>query len=411
MRSRNRSQDQVAEVARRRLEQLSAELAGIRPASPLPDAGAAATGPGEPPSQALLAPPGESAHASLHDLMGVPPLADAPWPADDTPDDVPPHRLAPWPEDADPVLPTHVWGDGRRGGRAPGAGAAPARPGREPGHPGDTSAPVPGGPAPGGSAPGGPAPTPRVGRHARRGLSRAGRLGGWVADRLPEPLQGRVALGASQLALLAVAVAAALAVTAWWVVRADRSGTPVPSAPSVGHAAASPAALVTGVGPAAGTTAASAGASPSSGVVVVDVAGKVRRPGIVTLPVGARVVDALNAAGGARHGVRLDGLNLARVLTDGEQILVGVSGPGGVAAPAASGATGPGGPSGPTTLVNINTADQTQLESLPGVGPVTAQKILQWRTDNGPFAAVDDLLDVSGIGEATLAEMAPFVTL
>jgi competence protein ComEA len=132
----------------------------------------------------------------------------------------------------------------------------------------------------------------------------------------------------------------------------------------------------------------------------------VRRPGIATLPLGSRVVDAIEAAGGVRRGVDLTSLNLARILVDGEQILVGVPAPGGVAAPAASAAGGAEG-----QLVNLNTATQTQLEELPGVGPVTAEAILQWRTDNGPFTSVDELLEVSGIGDATLAEIAPFVTL
>ncbi len=153
---------------------------------------------------------------------------------------------------------------------------------------------------------------------------------------------------------------------------------------------------------------ASAPSTPSSAAeVVVDVAGKVRRPGIVRLPAGARVVDAVKAAGGPRRGVDLSGLNLARVLVDGEQVVVGVPAPAGVAASAASAAgSGP-----PGALVNINTATQDQLETLPGIGPVTAQAILQWRTDNGAFSAVDELLEVSGIGEATLADLAPFVTV
>jgi competence protein ComEA len=143
--------------------------------------------------------------------------------------------------------------------------------------------------------------------------------------------------------------------------------------------------------------------------VVVDVAGKVRRPGIVRLPVGSRVVDAVEAAGGPRRGVDLSSLNLARVLVDGEQVVVGVPAPGGVAASAASTPDAAGGPQG--ALVNINTATQAELETLPGIGPVTAQAILQWRTDNGAFSAVDELMEVSGIGEATLADMAPFVTV
>jgi competence protein ComEA len=157
------------------------------------------------------------------------------------------------------------------------------------------------------------------------------------------------------------------------------------------------------------------GAAPTE--VVVDVAGRVRRPGIVRLPVGARVVDALEAAGGARPRVDLRSVNLARLLVDGEQVLVGVPPPAGVAASAAvPGAPDPaagttGGTAAPPPLVNINTADLALLDTLPGVGPVTAEAIIGWRTDNGGFTAVDDLLDVSGIGEATLAELAPLVTV
>lgn len=249
------------------------------------------------------------------------------------------------------------------------------------------------------------------GRHARRPVTRAGRVGGWVHDRLPPTLQGHALLSASHLSVVALLVAAAFAVTAWWVVRADGAATVAPAArwsESPGGVEAAPAQLVT---PAADPTATATTGEPA--VVVVDVAGKVRRPGIATLPIGSRVVDALEAAGGVRHGVDLTTLNLARLLVDGEQIVVGVPPPGGVAAPAASAAGGVAGGAadGGAPLVNINSATQVQLEELPGVGPVTAQAILQWRTDNGPFTAVDELLEVSGIGDATLAEIAPFVTL
>jgi competence protein ComEA len=140
---------------------------------------------------------------------------------------------------------------------------------------------------------------------------------------------------------------------------------------------------------------------------VVDVAGKVRRPGVATLPAGSRVVDAIRRAGGARPGVDLTSLNLARVLTDGEQILVGVAPAPGVAASASS---RPGAGSG-DALVDLNTATLEQLDTLPGVGPVTAQKILEWRTAHGSFSAIDELLEVDGIGEKTLADMAPHLTL
>ena len=172
-----------------------------------------------------------------------------------------------------------------------------------------------------------------------------------------------------------------------------------------------PAPVRAGAEPAA-SPADGAGASATlRDVVVVDVAGKVRRPGIATLPLGARVVDALHAAGGAKRGVRLRSLNLARLLSDGEQILVGVRSPPGVAAPAASAPTSSASTGSAIPMVDLNTADQAQLEELPGIGPVTAASILAFRAERGGFTAVDELLEVSGIGDVTLAKIAPYVTL
>jgi competence protein ComEA len=149
--------------------------------------------------------------------------------------------------------------------------------------------------------------------------------------------------------------------------------------------------------------ASSTGAAEPGSRVVVDVSGKVRRPGIAVLRSGARVVDAIRAAGGARPGVDLAALNLARVVTDGEQIVVG----GSPAAAVTSTASG----SPVTGLVDINTADETTLETLPEVGPVTAQSIITWRTQHGGFSSVDQLLEVDGIGDATLAKLTPYVTI
>jgi competence protein ComEA len=120
------------------------------------------------------------------------------------------------------------------------------------------------------------------------------------------------------------------------------------------------------------------------------------------------VVDALEAAGGPRPGVDLTGLNLARVLVDGEQVVVGVAAPSGAAADAVPPS---GGPSGPATLVNLNTATEAELDNLPDVGPVTAASILQWRDQHGGFTSVDELLEVDGIGEVTLGKLAPYVTV
>jgi competence protein ComEA len=176
------------------------------------------------------------------------------------------------------------------------------------------------------------------------------------------------------------------------------------SAVAIGPGDADAAAPPSGTGSPAG--------SPAE-LVVVDVAGRVRRPGIVTLPVGARVADALDAAGGPQGRVDLTTLNLARVLLDGEQLLVGVKAA--VPPPAPTGnapsSTAGGTPSAAGGLVNLNTATEAELDTLPGVGPVTAQAILAWRTEHGSFSSVEELLEVSGIGEVTLEELRPLVTV
>jgi competence protein ComEA len=144
--------------------------------------------------------------------------------------------------------------------------------------------------------------------------------------------------------------------------------------------------------------------------VTVDIAGKVRRPGVIDLPVGSRVADAIRAAGGARPGADLTGLNRARVLVDGEQIVVDAPGAPS-AAPAGGSGSGSGSGTGPATLVNLNAATADELDALPEVGPVTAQAIIDYRTEHGGFASVDELLDIEGIGEKTLEKIAPHVTV
>lgn len=248
-------------------------------------------------------------------------------------------------------------------------------------------------------APPAPVVVPMPGRHAsRRAGSTSG--GGW-SEVVPASFRGRAGFGAGQLAVVAVLAVVGLVATCWYLVRSGGREVGAPVAVDTPHAAlASPS----GPAPAAGGATATAAAARST--VVVDVAGKVRRPGIAVLRSGARVVDAIRAAGGARPGVDLSALNLAQVLSDGEQVVVGspaapVSGP----AAALSGAP-------PTSrLVSLNTADETALESLPEVGPVTAQAIIAWRTEHGGFSAVSQLLDVDGIGDATLAKLTPYVTL
>jgi competence protein ComEA len=161
------------------------------------------------------------------------------------------------------------------------------------------------------------------------------------------------------------------------------------------------------VAPQVSSAASSAGASatPSAAPLIVDVAGAVRKPGVYQFQEGDRVVDAIEAAGGPTAKASLDALNLAAPLTDGVQILVPVTAPAG--APPPPGAVG----SGPATLININTASATELEALPGIGEVIAQRIVDYRTENGPFASVDGLLDVSGIGDAILGDIHDLVTV
>ncbi len=155
----------------------------------------------------------------------------------------------------------------------------------------------------------------------------------------------------------------------------------------------------------------------ADGPVVVSVVGLVHEPGLVTLAPGARIADALTAAGGALDGADLIGLNMARRVTDGEQVIVGiVAAPGQPAAMGSSVSTGPAAapPDAPPTagkaaspggLVDLNAATVEELDTLPGVGPVTAAAIIAWRDANGRFTSVDQLGDVDGIGPARLEKL------
>lgn len=135
-------------------------------------------------------------------------------------------------------------------------------------------------------------------------------------------------------------------------------------------------------------------------LLVVDVAGAVRRPGLYRLPHGSRVADAVAKAGGAGAKAALDGVNLAAPLADGEQVVVPARTPGGgAAAPAVSSPTATSGP------VSLSTATAEQLDALPGIGPVTAQKIVDYRTAHGAFHSVDELDAISGIGPAKLDQL------
>lgn len=195
------------------------------------------------------------------------------------------------------------------------------------------------------------------------------------------------------LGLLLGVLVAAVAATA---LLTHRSAAPVPvAAPMVSVASSPSASTPTASAP---TTAASPEAE-----VVVEVVGKVRRPQVVTLPDGSRVLDAVRAAGGAKPGVDTTDQNLARLLVDGEQIRIGLDAAAGPAPTSSPGSAG--------GQIDINTATAAQLEEIPGVGPVLAQRIIMYRDQNGGFASVEQLTEVSGIGEATFAQMQAMVTV
>jgi competence protein ComEA len=187
-----------------------------------------------------------------------------------------------------------------------------------------------------------------------------------------------------QLAAWGLALVAVVLLGAWYL---SRGGEP---------AAAAPAAIKVQDGSGAG------------GTVVVHVAGAVRNAGVYRLRVGARVNDALARAGGATSRADLSQVNLAAKVEDGRQVLVPRRMPAAaVAAPASGGAAAA--PGQPAVPVSLNTATLEQLDSLPGVGPATAQKILDYREEHGGFGSVDELGEVPGIGDVRLAALRDLV--
>jgi competence protein ComEA len=226
--------------------------------------------------------------------------------------------------------------------------------------------------------------------------------GGWLAKVRADP--GR----AGAIALAAIAAIAVL-VTIFTLMREEP--TPVVSAklPPVDMASS-----------------ASRGPSPSPSArpnqpVVVSVVGLVHTPGLVTLAPGARIADALTAAGGTTDGADTVGLNMARQVDDGEQIVVGIapvkgqpavlgsSVSPGSAAPGPSGSPSRPARAAPAAVINLNTATVQQLDTLPGVGPVRAAAIVAWRDANGKFTSVDQLGEVDGIGPGSREKLRPLV--
>ncbi|MGW7440615.1 helix-hairpin-helix domain-containing protein [Streptomyces sp. NPDC054849] len=201
-----------------------------------------------------------------------------------------------------------------------------------------------------------------------------------VRERLPVWLQARC--GVEPRTVVAVGVVLVVAVgfagQQYWSARPRAVTVPAVVAPGAVPAAAPSGAQATGGGAGGATR------------IVVDISGKVRDPGVRRLPAGSRVEDALAAAGGVRPGTDTSGLNRARVLVDGEQVLVGAP-----AQPPPGGAVGAPAP-GPLSLGSATVA---QLDGLPGVGPVLAQHIVDFRTARGGFRSVEELRQVNGIGD------------
>ena len=238
--------------------------------------------------------------------------------------------------------------------------------------------------------------------------------GGWVPQRpdvaAAEPAGVRWAPARRAVIGLAVVLLVAVLVAVLIVWRAQPSAE---AAPVVRRSAATTSAVTPSVATPVAASGNTATGAPAPVDVVVHVVGAVQRPGLVHLPVGSRVADAVSAAGGTTPDARGASVNLARLLVDGEQLVVQRRGrPALVPAP---GAAAPGLESGagtaPTGPVDLNSATQEALDALPGIGPVLAQRILDWRTANGRFSSVDELGEVSGIGEATLADLRPVVTV
>ena len=193
--------------------------------------------------------------------------------------------------------------------------------------------------------------------------------------------------------------------------RLARTGTA--SAPDVAAELAPPdGAVGVEAGPAAGAPGASPGAAASN--LVVHVVGAVHRPGLYDLRDGQRVADAVARAGGATRKADLAAINLAAPLVDGTQVLVpsraAAAGGGGSPAAGSAGAAASTGSTAVGAKVSLSTATIEQLDGLPGVGPVTAQKIVDYRTENGPFASVDDLDAVPGIGPGRIENLRDLVT-
>lgn len=258
-----------------------------------------------------------------------------------------------------------------------------------------------------------PVPASDTTGEASGGTPGVRRLVSAVRERLPLWVRLRCGMAPRTPMVLGLVLLAAVGVAAFhfWSVRPQTVTAPEPVADEAAAPVLPPDPLRSGVPDPVSRP--SAGEPPGgSGQIVVDVSGKVRRPGVRRLPAGSRVADALDAAGGVRTGADMTGLNRARVLMDGEQVVVGLpQGPpvsGTAAGGVRAGAGASGGP-GPSAPLSLNTATAEQLETLPGVGPVLAQHMIDYRTENNGFRSVDELRQVNGIGDRRFADLHPLV--
>ncbi|WP_395725062.1 ComEA family DNA-binding protein [Nakamurella sp.] len=266
-------------------------------------------------------------------------------------------------------------------------------------------------------------PDPEAGEPARARVHRInGRWGRFAELWVPESMrEARVDPGRRGMLVLVLVAAVAAVVAAVGVWRDRPEPRPIetavvaaasgPLAAPVSEAAASPAAAVGAAGT-AGVVPVSGSAGAPVTEILVSVTGLVASPGVVRLAPEARVADAIAAAGGTQPGADLTGMNLAAKLADGDSVVVSDT----ASTAAASGGGPAGGSGGAATqpaggLVNLNTADEAALDTLPGVGPVMAQNILAWRETNGKFSSIEQLQEISGIGPSRYAQLAPLVTV
>jgi competence protein ComEA len=241
-------------------------------------------------------------------------------------------------------------------------------------------------------------------------------LQGWVTDRLPLWAHGLTHRVSRGTVLTVVGLVVAVVLGGFVIVHHRAAAAPAYAGSSwPGSSAPGSAAGASSSGPAASAPGAGATSGAASDSIVVDVGGRVRRPGLVTLPPGSRVADAIAAAGGALRHRDIATTDLAAKVGDGQLLLIGTTGSAGAAgatgaAPAAGAADAPGSASGNAAPVSLSSADLTTLETLPGVGPVTAQKIVDWRTAHNGFTSIEQLQQVPGIGPAHYAEVESLVT-